>query len=86
MKRWIDAGITQIGDICDINGLLLLLAFITLEYIGEKVNTANIIHEYKLVLDCIPIRWRDCIKQIVDPNWQKESIILCLYGITTKCK
>ena len=69
MKRWIDAGITQIGDICDANG------FITLQYLREKLNTATILLEYKLVLDCIPIRWRDCIKQIVDPDWQKNNLM-----------
>ena len=58
--------------------------FITLEYLREKLNTANIIHEYKFILDGIPIRWRDCIIQIVDPNWQKNRIILSLYGITKK--
>ena len=72
MKRWIDADITHIGDIyiCDIYG------FITLQYLKEKLNTANVIHEYKLVLDSIPIRRRDCIiKQTVDPNWQKDNLL-----------
>ena len=69
MKRWIDADITHIGDICDING------FIKLQYLKEKLKTANVIHEYKLVLDSIPIRWRDCIKQTVDPNWQKDNLL-----------
>ena len=69
MKRWIDADITHIGDLCDING------FITLQYLKEKLKTANVIHEYKLVLDSIPIRWRDCIKQTVDPNWQKDNLL-----------
>ena len=69
MKRWIDADITHIGDICDING------FIKLQYLKEKLKTANVIHEYTLVLDSIPIRWRDCIKQTVDPNWQKDNLL-----------
>ena len=72
MKRWIDADITHIGDICDING------FIKLQYLKEKLKTANAIHEYKIVLDSIPIsmiRWRDCIKQTVDPNWQKDNLL-----------
>ena len=35
-ERWIDA---DIGDTCDSNG------FITLQYLREKLDTTNIIHE-----------------------------------------
>ena len=89
LKRWIDVGITHIGDICDTNG------FITLQNLKEKLNTANVIHEYKLVLDSIPKRWRDCIKQIVDPNWKRDNLSFTwnnkkysyhdLKNITCKC-
>ena len=49
MERWISAGITHIGDIFDkhVNGV------ITLQYLKEKLNTANVIHGYKLVLDIV---------------------------------
>ena len=59
----------HLGDICDING------FIKLQYLKEKLSTANVIHECKLVLDSIPLRRRDCIKQTVKPNWQKDNLL-----------
>ena len=69
--------------------------FITLQNLKEKLNTANVIHEYKLVLDSIPKRWRYCIKQIVDPNWKRDNLSFTwndkkysyhdLKNITCKC-
>jgi len=72
MKQWIDSGVIYIGDICNVKG------FLQLDVLKTKIKApnANLLHEFKIIVDSLPKHWRNCIKESNNCNWKKELNIL----------
>lgn len=67
MKKWIDAGVIYIGDICNNIGFIATSTFKT------KIKSASYIHEYKLILESIPKDWKICIRQNIENNFRQKQ-------------
>lgn len=71
MKNWINSGFIFIGDICTVDGFMLLRDI----YSKCTNKTAKFMLEYKIILDSIPKEWRHCIKNNIDEKWQHNDNI-----------